>query len=885
MRVRWYCLLLLACLLQVPSQAGNRNIYPLPEERGTAGILGALERLPVYVRVLQTTAHPDDESAGTLTWLSRKAHARTALFSLTRGEGGQNLLGSEKGDALSLVRTGELLEACRLYGSELYFSTAIDFGFSKSAEETLSKWGREATLEEMVRFIRMWQPTIILSRFQGNPGDGHGHHQAAGIITREAFRTAGDPRRFPQHLKLGLRPWQAKKLFTSVGRGAGGAAGDTGEAVVRVPVGDWDPVLGRSYREIGSEGYSKHRSQGNGAVYALPGRAYDSYRLVDSTVGSKTSGESLFDSIDTSLSSIGELAGTEVTSVPFLQQDLAAAQKAGVEALERFHPLRPAASADAAARGAQILIDSIQKAEKSSLSNGTKRTLENALREKLQDFQDAVNATLGIYLVAQAQDAAAVPGEKEPVTVYFYNRGTQEVDLTRVTLAVPERWEVTAPNEKPSGKIPAGGSATLKFSVDVPSETDVTQPFWHRADKEDARYKTRPTDNAFAPFGKPEITAQATYRYQGKEIEISEPVRSQAGDPLRGSDLVELQVVPTLSVAIKPDMDIVPLSTGTQTRQFQISVLSNGAGSVRGAYRLIAPAGWQVDPPEMRLVLTHKGETATASFTLRIPSNTGAGTYPIEASATASGKEYRRGCETVSYPENWSRNLYTPSRSNLEVFDVKIAPNLSVGYVMGSGDDIPAALQQLGVSIHTLSTADLASGDLGRFSAIVTGVRAYNVNEDLRANNRRLLQYVEQGGTLIVQYNRLFGRGAEAPFPYGPYPMSDSDADRITVEDSPVQILDSASPVFNKPNRITEADFQGWVQERGAYFMRSWDARYVPLLSGHDPGEPPLRGGMLMAKYGKGYYLYTAYAWFRQLPAGVPGAFRIFANMLSLSKP
>jgi LmbE family N-acetylglucosaminyl deacetylase len=892
MKLRWLAFSLLVLVLLAPTHAGNRNTYPLPEERGTAGILGTLEKLTVYVRVLHTTAHPDDESAGTLTWLSRKAHARTALFSLTRGDGGQNILGNEQYEALGLVRTGELLEACRIYGVELYFSAAYEFGFSKSAEETLSKWGHEATLEEMVRFIRTWRPKIIISRFQGNSNDGHGHHQAAGIISREAFRAAGDPQKFPEHFKLGLRPWQAKKLYISARGNGGSSAGTSGidnsrsaaDRTVRIPVGDYDPVLGRSYREIGTEGYSKHRSQGNGANYSLPERVYDYYRLLDSTVGSKTREEGFFDSIDTSLLAIAELAGEEKASIAFLQEDLTAAQKSAAEALERFQPGHPAASAESAVKGAATLAESIRKVEASSISAGTKKIVEDALREKLEDFQNAVNATLGIYLVAQAQDVTAVPGQKEPVTVFFYNRGTEEIDLKRVMLWIPEGWNSSLPADLPPGKIAAGNSAVFRFSVDISPGAKVTEPFWYRENKENTRYKTRPTENVFAPFGKPEVTAQATYRFRETEIALLEPARAQAGDPLRGSDIVELQIVPSLSVTLTPGFGIAPLSPGPQIRQFQVSVLNNDKAGAKGTFKLIVPSGWQVEPAEAQLAQSRKGEAATAKFKVHIPASTRAGTYPIEAVALARGREFRRGYEVTSYPENWTRNLYTPSHSDLEIFDVKIAPDLTVGYVMGSGDEVPASLEQLDVKVQMLSGADLAFGDLSRFSAIVTGVRAYNVNDDLRANNQRLLQYVERGGTLIVQYNRLLGRGGEAPFPYGPYPMSNADADRITVEEAPVRILDLKSPIYNMPNRITEADFQGWVQERGTYFMRSWDPRYTALLSGNDPGESPKDGGMLVARYGKGYYIYTAFAWFRQLPAGVPGAFRIFANMLSLGK-
>ncbi len=347
MKTRIWVISLLLLLALSASQAGNRNTYPLPEERGTAGILSALAKLPVYVRVLHTTAHPDDESAGTLTWLSRKFHAQTALFCLTRGEGGQNILGSEKYEELGLVRTGELLEACKYYGSDLYFGNVVDFGFSKTAEETLSKWGHDATLGEMVRFIRRWRPSIIISRFQGSPADGHGHHQAAGILTREAFRAAADPKSFPDQLSSGLGPWKTKKLYTSspMGPMAANPEGGTAGWTVRVPVGDYDPVLGRSYREIGSEGYSKHRSQGDGESNALPGRSYEYFKLEESSVGVKAKEDSFFDSVDTSLMAILELAGDEIGNVQFLRADLSAAEQTAEKALQSFQVSSPEKSA------------------------------------------------------------------------------------------------------------------------------------------------------------------------------------------------------------------------------------------------------------------------------------------------------------------------------------------------------------------------------------------------------------------------------------------------------------------------------------------------------------------------------------------------------------
>jgi hypothetical protein len=417
----------------------------------------------------------------------------------------------------------------------------------------------------------------------------------------------------------------------------------------------------------------------------------------------------------------------------------------------------------------------------------------------------------------------------------------------------------------------------------VPESATVTEPFWYREHPNDNRYKTRPTIDPFAPFDPPRISISILYSFGGTSIPISAPVTAQAGDPVRGSDFVDLQVVPALSVALKPELTVVPLGSSPQAREFHVSVLNNRKDAASGTLKLLVPVGWKSSPPELPFAASSKGESFTARFSVQIPPST-AGSFPVEAVASMGGKEYRRGYRVISYPENWTRNLYSPSRGEVRVLDVKIAPRLTIGYVPGAGDEVPDAIQQLGVRVQMLTGDDLAFSDLGAYSAIVTGIRAYNVNESLRANNRRLLEYVEKGGTLIVQYVRPLGRGGAggAAFPYGPYPMSNSDEDRITVEESPLEMIDPGSPVFNAPNKIASADFDGWVQERGLYFMRQWDSRYTALLSGHDPGEDAKKGGMLVARYGKGWYVYTAYAWFRQLPAGVPGAYRMFANLLSL---
>jgi LmbE family N-acetylglucosaminyl deacetylase len=879
--LKWIGTFLFLLFIYSGSIAVSESVGTLPEDRGTAGTLSALEKLPIYVRVLQTTAHPDDESAGTLTWLSRKYHATTALFCLTRGEGGQNILGKDKYEALGLVRTGELLEACRFYGIDLFFGNNVDFGFSKTAEETFAKWGHDAALEEMVRFIRAWRPSIILSRFRGDSTDGHGHHQATGSLTIEAFHAAADPAKFPEHFSRGLRPWKTDKLFLS----ARNMRTVSNATTVRIPVGEYDPVLGRSYREIGSEGYSKHRTQGNGATFSFPGMAYEYFELAESSsaVGSDETG--FFDSLDTSLTAICRLADDEEGLVPFLRKDLSDAVQAADTAMRAFQVKHPERSAAAVAEGVRILTGSLRRVKASSLSASLKKQVTEALQEKISDFRKAVNAVLGIRLIALSENETAVPGQDVQVSVQFYNQGSETVDLEQVSISAPGAVTPSDANP-PMQKLAPANTATYRFTAEIPEDAAITEPFWYLEDMHDARYKLREADDDFLPFGKPVMSAEVAYRYGSAEITISEIVKAQAGDPIRGPDLQDFQIVPALSVTLEPDSIISPLSSAARTRQFQVSIKNNRADKAEGTLKLVSDRNWPIQPAEIPFSLYRKDEVQTANFTIRIPAGTKSGGYVIAPVATMDGRQFMQQQRKIAYPGNWTRFLYDNAQSKIEVFDIRVPDDLTVGYVPGAGDDVPAALEKLGIPVQIFTSADLVSGDFNSFSAIITGIRAYNVNEDLQSNNRRLLEYVSNGGVLIVQYVRPEGRPAGpsmgSPFQFGPYPMSVSSSDRITVEDSPVKILDPGHRIFNWPNKITEADFEGWVQERGLYFMNAWDERYKPLLSGHDPGEDAKEGGMLLARYGKGYFIYSAYSWFRQLPAGVPGAFRIFANMISL---
>jgi hypothetical protein len=545
----------------------------------------------------------------------------------------------------------------------------------------------------------------------------------------------------------------------------------------------------------------------------------------------------------------------------------------------------PEKSAEAVASGIQILDSSLTKIVNSSLSAPIKQIVLDALNGKKADFYEALNALLGISFIAIADNATATPGEKEFTTLQFFNRGKETVTLKGINLQAPGK--IAAADSNPAfGDLPPEGAARFRYGIEIALDAQTSEPFWYLPGKGSAHYRYRQTEDPLAPFGNTAVSAQAIYGFRNIEVPVKAVARAQAGDSIRGADFVDFQITPALSVSLKPELLIMPQPSESGTRTIQATLLNNRKESSKGIFKLDTPQGWTVKPLQVEFSLSRKGEAFTQSFTIAPPVGLAPGKYSIQAVATINGQEFRKEQQRISYPENWTRYLYAPTQTVLEMFPITIAPNLKVGYIAGAGDDILAALQQLGVRTQLLTADDLAFGDLQQFSSIITGIRAYNENDALRKNNQRLLDYVSEGGTLIVQYVRPMGMASRtnggSPFLFSPYPMSISNDSRITVEDSPVRILNAAHSLFNQPNKIEEADFQGWVQERGLYFMNSWDPHFEALLSGNDPGESPQNGGMLYARFGKGHYIYTGYSWFRQLPAGVPGAYRIFANMLSI---
>lgn len=841
-------------------------------EGGTvaAGLL--LRQMNGVKRVLMIGAHPDDEDTSLLTALARGQGVQTAYLSLTRGEGGQNLIGPELWDGLGIIRTGELESARKLDGGIQFFSRAFDFGFSKTADETLTFWPHDEILKDVVWIIRKFRPQVVVTVFTGTPRDGHGNHQAAGILAREGFAAAGDPARFPEQLAEGVEAWKPAKLYQLT-------RWNRMPSSITVQTGEFDPLLGRSYFQLSMESRSQHRSQAMGN-FQPPGPQTSGVMLLEGNV--PDGGDNgIFAGVDTTLTGLTDGLPAAMAAPARSHLQAYEALVTGVEGdLDALHPARSALTLAKA-------LDELHQAD--AVTSGAEDVeLHNDVARKVDVTTQAFLAAAGIVVDARSEDDVVVPGQVVRLNVQAWNGGPLVLRTPTSSLILPDGWtsrQVSSDGVDAQGSVAPGTMATWTYEITLPADARSTRMYYLRQPRDGDIYRW-PQDRPDL-WGLPRAPAPAsgavafTVQAGGKSVQVRHHVPwSYVGvDRSQGQYRDPVLVVPAMSASVTPQSLIWPQQR-MEPRSLTVAVRNEAKGGTRGHLRLQAPSGWTVRPDGYDVALDEEGAEHAFTFEVSPAGAAAAGDYDFQAVVSANdGREYREGYKFIDYPHIQRTPLFSPASAKVTVVPVRIADGLRVGYVMGPGDDGPEAIRQLGADVHLLTPDEVRAGDFSDYDVVVLGVRAYQTRPDLVAANQQLLDYARAGGTVVSQYNQYeYPRNG-----YAPYPVEmNRPADRVTDETADVTILQPDAPIFTTPNQIGPDDFKGWVQERGLYFLTKWDDHFTPLLQMHDPDEDPTRGSVLVAPVGDGVYVYAALSFFRQFPAGVPGAYRLFANIISL---
>ncbi|MBI5834916.1 MAG: PIG-L family deacetylase [Armatimonadetes bacterium] len=807
-RYRWLLLLL-------PVLAGTARVAAA---QGLVDLAQHLQALGTTARVLHVAAHPDDEDSALLAALVRERGAQTIYLSLTRGEGGQNSIGPELGPALGLLRTHELLAARAIDGAEQTFGACYDFGFSKSANEALRLWGEQAALGDIVLAIRRYRPQVVVQRFAGDPGDGHGHHQASGLLCRRAFRAAADPTQFPEQIAAGYLPWQAQRLYLDRGALPG--------ADCLVPLGNWLPLYGRSPAELAALGRSQHRSQDMGMVQPL-GQAASRLKVLDSTVPTRPT-DDLLAGLDLSL--VG-LAGGDAR----LRAVLGEAQEAVTTASASLPGvgLYPRTIVGETAKALRALRRADELMDDGAPPTSDSATQRLAVRSKIALAQLALAEAAGVRLDALCDHGLLTPGEQATVSAQALAPLSTPLDTVRITLNTPQGW----PNQALDGPPPllgnGPGQVAMGFAVTAPSSAEPLPPSWLRAPRAGWRYTVPNLRDLGRPLDPPPLTVTLATVVDGVPLTITRPVEYRWSDPRLGERRRAVALVPAVT------------------------------GRPLDAVILHAPGQ---DPPPAQLKLDNVQPSV-----VDVPALDGPLQVPGSAAPLLT-------LHSVAYEHLPPYVWLEPARLRVAEVAVKLATDRRIGVVVGPEDETMPALRRLGLKPRVLDDAALASGAFEGLNTIVIGARAYETNPALGAANARLLDWARAGGTLVVFYQKYpFATGRFAPFPIG----FAQPHDRVTDETAEVRLLQPDHPLLTTPNRLGAPDFDGWTQERGLYFAGTHDPAYTPLLASHDPGEPDKDGIMLTASVGTGRYVYCALALFRQWPAGVPGAYRLLANLVS----
>jgi LmbE family N-acetylglucosaminyl deacetylase len=872
------CLLFTFLFLPFSLQGQVRAIY----DRGAVGLGQQLKRLQTTASVMHTGAHPDDEDSGLLAYLARKEMARTSYLALNRGEGGQNVIGTELFENLGVIRTEELLQARRLDGGQQFFTRVMDYGFSKTRKEATAIWGEEKTLADMVRAIRLFRPLVIISRFSGTPADGHGQHQLAGYLTPIAFKFAADASKFPEQFAEGLQTWQAKKLYVSQSF----TNNPNNLPSLILNVGEYDSLIGRSFAEIAAEGRSQHKTQEMGTIEPR-GKITSGMRLVE-TSGEKVDKEtSVFDGINTKITGIPKLVGFNEDSSA---KELQIAEDSAEKALKEFNPYQPQTVIPHLVTGLKAIRQARQTIQGTKLSNWI--YADELLKQKEFEFATALQSASNVAVDALSDTETIVAGDSANVAVRVFAPENTSVKVKNVSLNVPKGWNSNSSaepkvEENAFRQRRENGVSASFFTVSVPKDAKLSQPYWlENPRNKDFTFDWKDSMSSNYPFQKPLMTAEIKLEIGGEEITVSKEIQFRYADDIRGEIRRDVNIVPLVAVSLDSNMLISAVSPKPAKHRIVVSVTNNSPRETKGNIKFNLPSGWTSTPNSADFTLKSRGEKYAVAFEITIPANANPNDYNLTAIANVNGQTFDQTQQIIAYPHIQTHYRYTPATVSAKVLDLKIA-NVKVGYITGSGDKVSDAIKRLGLDVTMLEEKDLASGDLSKFDVIVVGIRASQVRPDYVANNQRTLDYVKNGGTLIVQYQQNdFISKNMLPFPAkmegvvnGTQRISNF---RVTDENAQVTILDPKNAIFNVPNKITDKDFENWVQERNLYCLTDFAKEYTPLLSAADEGEDQINGGMLYAEIGKGKYVYSSYSWFRQLPVGNSGAYRIFANMLSL---
>jgi LmbE family N-acetylglucosaminyl deacetylase len=904
----------------VPSAQNRMSYSVVSAESGHVALGLAIRKLNVSGTFMQSAAHPDDEHNALFALYTRGMGLRSISLQTNRGEGGQNEIGPELFRDIGVLRTGELLSAHRIDGAEQYFTRAIDYGYSFSPQEVIDKWGREETIGDFVRQIRTFRPDVFLTmNIQGGGGDRA--HEATTILATEAYKRAGDPTQYPDQIKEGLRPWKPRKLYYTGGRGQIGAGrgarggppspaaqAPTGRPagaqpaahLARINTGAYDELLGRTYAEIASDARSNHKCQGVGGAPPIPGVQFGgrggggggaaTYQLMDTAIPGETDKDetSLFDGIDTSLAGIAQYAGASPPAA--LKSGLDAIVQQAVRAQKAFDAGNDESTAEpieaglAAVRALRAQLGSI------GLSDDAKFEIDFRLAQKERNYEDAVIAAHGLTFEALADDGLIVAGQPLKVSIVTINRGTNDVTVSGIETA-----GFSAPATCTPGPAKKDAFYSCAADVQVPKDAKLTEPYFHDNYWKHPESLARDEFDPGVPFGMAFAPSpfHITYHVKAGSADVTKDIPIQfryTKDIYLGDKRMELSVVPPLSVKVSPTLAVIPATraagdANALNREIYVTVTNGTKGAAKATVALEAPPGWKVTPATSTIDFTHEDEALSARFRVTAPAAVKIGEFPITAivTSTATGDQrFSSGYQDIEYPHVQRRQVIKDAVTSVKVIDVKTTPNLNVGYIVGVGDQVPPAIEQLGAKVTFLDSNDLAWGNLSKYDVIVTGVRAYERRDDLKAYNRRLLDYVERGGVMIVQYNKMEFNQQQ----YGPFPARVSN-NRVSDEAVPVQVLEKENPVFTRPNRIGPSTWSGWVQERGLYFLGEKDAKYKDLVTMTDsfpdnPGEK--LGSLVEANVGKGRWLYVGLALWRELPAGVDGAYQLLANLISLGK-